>query len=148
MDSNSEPFELETFFPYLVRLFYRTVNAEIASVYKDDYGLSVQEWRIMAILGQTRKMTAKDIANHSSMDKVVVSRAIKRLEKKGLIAQQPHPADGRQSMLSLRDSGGSIFQELIPKLREKEEELLQPLSADERETLTALMARIRQPVEK
>lgn len=136
-------FDLESFFPYKVRVFYRAVSERVASVYKDAYGLSVQEWRIMAVLGSTDGMTATDIVKRSSMDKVVISRALQRMKDRDLITQVAHPSDGRQVVLSLSDEGTRIFKDLVPKVRHVEEGILKDLSPDEINVLEELMQRVR-----
>ena len=38
-------FDLHSFFPYLVRIYYRAVSSSITDIYASRYGLSVSEWR-------------------------------------------------------------------------------------------------------
>ena len=44
-------FTLEAFFPYQVRMFYLQVSQAVRAIYASRYGLSVSEWRTMAVLG-------------------------------------------------------------------------------------------------
>ena len=80
----SDKFDLHRFFPYLVRIYYRAVSEAVSSVYTEQFGLSVSEWRTMAVLGPYNSLSATQIVAQSSMDKVVVSRAIKGLQAHGL----------------------------------------------------------------
>ena len=50
--------------------------------------------------------------------------------------------DRRQQFLSLTEGGRLIFDEALPRFVALEEEMLAPLSLIERETLSALMARV------
>jgi len=136
-------FNLEEFFPYKVRIFYRAVSESVARVYKEAYGLSVQEWRIMAVLGPTDGLTATDIVKRSSMDKVVISRAIQRMRDRDLISQSAHPTDGRQFVLNLSEEGRRIFSELTPKVRRAAEAMLADLTEEEQEILVTLMEKVR-----
>ena len=47
--SSSFLFELDEFLPYRLSLLTNTVSAGIARSYRDQYEISVTEWRIMAV---------------------------------------------------------------------------------------------------
>ncbi len=69
-------FDLLTFFPYSVRVFYRAVSETIKDVYHSRYGLSQDEWRTMTVLHTFEPLSATGIVTRSSLGKVKVSRAI------------------------------------------------------------------------
>ena len=48
------------------------------------FGLSVPEWRVMAVLGDSGPLTQRDLTRLTLMDKVAVNRACKVLEERGL----------------------------------------------------------------
>jgi len=79
----SDAFELENFFPYLVRVYYRAVSQSVSTIYEREYKLTVSEWRAMAVLGNEQPLSAGEIVKRSSIDKVKVSRAIAGLTKAG-----------------------------------------------------------------
>lgn len=137
-------FELETFFPYLVRVFYSDVTRALADVYERDYGLSPAEWRTMAILGsQAKGLQASDIVTRSSMDKVVVSRAVKRMEARGFLTRNANEADGRSHLLVLSDTGRSAYEDLAPKLKTVEHHMLAGLEEKDIQSVLNTMTHIR-----
>lgn len=140
---NAPPFFLEDFFPYQVRIFYRAVSERVAGIYKERYGLSVQEWRIMAVLGPASELSASEIVQRSSMDKVTISRAISKLTDRGYIIQKSDPMDGRRVTLRLSDRGQATFDELVPQVLNVERLLLADLSPEERVQLSDLMQKVR-----
>ncbi|TYC65009.1 MarR family transcriptional regulator [Stappia sp. BW2] len=138
-------FELETFFPYLVRVFYSDVTRALSAVYQRDYGMMPAEWRTMAILGSASGgLQASEIVARSSMDKVVVSRAVKRMEDRGFLTRESNEADGRSFLLQLSDDGRAAFEDLAPKLKAVEQKMLSGLSAEEIEGFLAITRRIRE----
>jgi len=143
-----ETFDLRSFFPYLVRIYYRAVSSSVTQIYSSLYGLSVSEWRTMAVLGPYRALSATEIVEQSSMDKVNVSRAIAGLRKAGLLKRDIDGDDRRRSVLRLTKRGGEVFHTLVPKVLELEDQLLAGLSPEERETLIALMERVRRNAER
>jgi hypothetical protein len=44
--------ELETFLPYRLSVLSNTVSGKIARSYEKQFGLSIPEWRVMAVLGR------------------------------------------------------------------------------------------------
>jgi len=138
-------FELETFFPYQVRVFYSDVTRALAAVYQRDYGMMPAEWRTMAILGSASTgLQATEIVSRSSMDKVVVSRAVKRMVERGFMVRESNEADGRSFLLKLSDEGRAVFEDLGPKLKEVEQRMLGGLSQQEIEGFLEVTRRIRE----
>ncbi len=141
--ANAE-FDLKSFFPYLVRIYYRAVSASVTDIYASLFGLTVSEWRTMAVLGPHRALSAGEIVEHSSMDKVNVSRAIGRLRKRGLLKRDIDGEDRRRAVLRLTEQGREMFNALVPKVTQLEEKILEDLTPDERRMLIELMDKIRQ----
>ncbi|QDG79604.1 MarR family transcriptional regulator [Labrenzia sp. PHM005] len=146
IDTDLKPggFQLETFFPYLVRVFYSDVTRALSDIYQRDYGMTPAEWRVMAILGSSAEgMQASEIVFRSSMDKVVVSRAVKRMEERKFLKRNANAADGRSYLLSLSDTGRAAFEDLAPKLMAVEKQMLDGLEDDEIQVVLAAMSKIR-----
>lgn len=140
---SADAFDLATFFPYLVRVYYQAVSRSVASVYGPLYGLSVSEWRTMAVLGPRQALSATEIVARSSMDKVAVSRAIKRLRAAKLLKRDIDGDDRRRAVLRLTAKGVAVYEALVPRVLAVEDALLRGLSETERRTLIGLMARVR-----
>ncbi len=145
--STPESFDLNAFFPYLVRIFYRSVITSVSRVYATRYGLSVSEWRTMAVLGTSGALSAGDIVERSSMDKVNVSRAIKALREREYLKRDIDGDDRRRAVVRLTDLGREVFRDLVPRVAEVEEGLLHGLSQGERATLFGLMEKVRSNAE-
>ena len=63
-------FELENFLPYRLSVLTNTISQGIAAAYRDRYGISVTEWRILAVLGRFPGLTASEVVEKTAMDKV------------------------------------------------------------------------------
>lgn len=143
--SPTDGFELETFFPYQVRVFYSDVTRALSAVYQRDYGMMPAEWRTMAILGSASSgLQATEIVSRSSMDKVVVSRAVKRMEERGFLVRESNAADGRSFLLKLSDEGRAVYEDLGPKLKAVEQRMLGGLSRQDIEGFLEVARRIRE----
>ncbi len=146
-DTDAE-FDLPRFFPYLVRVYYRAVSESVSAVYASLYNLTVSEWRTMAVLGPYCALSASEIVERSSMDKVNVSRAIKGLRNAGFLKRDIDGDDRRRAVLRLTESGIDVFHSLTPKVSEVEQQLLEGLSEKERQTLIYLMEKVQQNAER
>ncbi|MCF6322308.1 MAG: MarR family winged helix-turn-helix transcriptional regulator [Rhizobiaceae bacterium] len=136
-------FDLNHFFPYRLRVLDRAVSEAISSVYTSRFGLSVSQWRTLAVLGDGGVMSASEIVQKSSMDKVVVSRAIKGLQNRDFLKRKTDINDRRRVVLKLTAKGKRMFDNLVPLVKQLEEECLRGLTRAERATLDSLMERIR-----
>lgn len=144
----SQPFHLDTFFPYLVRIYYRAVSGSVMSVYEKEYNLTGAEWRAMAVLGHEQPLSAGEVVERATIDKVKVSRAISGLTEAGFMERHVDESDRRKVSLSLTKKGMEVFETLVPMVQKREEELLDGLDEQERDTLFKLMERVRKNVEK
>ncbi|AKS42692.1 MarR family winged helix-turn-helix transcriptional regulator [Wenzhouxiangella marina] len=134
--------DLEHFLPYRLSVLSNQVSAGIARTYAERFGLSVTEWRVIAILGRFPGISATEVTERSAMDKVAVSRAVRRLIDQGRIRRQANAEDRRAKHLFLSDQGQSVFDAIAPAALAYEEELLGVLSASERRQLDALLDRL------
>ncbi len=136
-------FELEAFLPYRLSLLSNTVSEGIASDYRSHHSLSVTEWRVLAILGRFPGLTASAVTDRGAMDKVAVSRAVSKLEDKGMLLRTTHTRDRRCVTLTLSRQGVSLFNAVIPGAIAYEQRLLESLEPEERAMLNTLLERLQ-----
>ena len=73
------PLRLREFLPYRLSVLSNTISRRIAEIYDREFGLTIWQWRVMAVTGDTPGISATDIGQRTAMDKVAVSRAVGRL---------------------------------------------------------------------
>ena len=82
------------------------------------------------------------------MDKVPVSRAVNKLQEKGLVDRSPHSEDRRRLPLKLTAAKGiNLFHNVVPKALAYEQELLSALSEDELARLNRLIQKLQASAE-
>ena len=136
-------FDLEHFVPYRLSVVSNTVSQGIAHVYQQDHELTVVEWRIIAVLGRFPGLTASQIVERTVMDKVSVSRAVKRLLERGLLKRSTLGSDRRYRKLELTEKlGKKTFESIVPRARNYERALLKDLTKTEIATLVDLLNRL------
>jgi DNA-binding MarR family transcriptional regulator len=137
-------FALENFVPYRLSVLSNTVSDAIAALYRDRFGLTIPEWRCLAVLFRYAPLSAGDVAARTAMDKVQVSRAVAALVEKGLALQATDRSDRRRAKLALSAAGKRMHDEIIPLARATEARLLDGLDAAERAQLNRLFAKLEQ----
>lgn len=133
---------LEDFLPYRLSITSHTVSTNIARVYEKRFGVSVPEWRVIAILGRYPGLSAVEVAERTLMDKVAVSRAVTKLIKNGRIDRQFADADRRRSILNLSEQGREVHNEIAPLALQFEQELLQNISDEDYETFNTILEKL------
>lgn len=127
--------ELEHFLPYRLSVLSNTVSTAISGAYRQRFGLTIPEWRVMAVLAIRPGLSAAEVAQRTAMDKVAVSRAVASLLKRRRIARQTARTDRRRSLLKLAPAGQRVYAQVVPFALAYERELIAPLTARERASL-------------
>ena len=117
-------------------------NTPLYGWVEEQFGLSRAEFVVVYSLGIMDGVTASEIATSTAFAKNTLSRAVNRIAKLGLIQQVAGKTDRRQQNLRLTPKGRALLEQAIPRFVGLEAEMLAPLSLVERETLSALMAKV------
>ncbi|HRK71402.1 MAG TPA: MarR family winged helix-turn-helix transcriptional regulator [Micropepsaceae bacterium] len=136
--------DLERFLPYRLSVLSNTVSAKIAAHYEKRFGLSIPQWRVIAVLGRFPGLSQNDVAERTAMDKVQVSRAVTALVRAGRVRRVRDESDGRVARLELATAGHTIFNEVVPFARALEDRLLAGLGGNELAALDAMLKRLSQ----
>ena len=127
MNDSEESLRLETFIPYRLMTAAEKVSLGFSKIYKEKYGLSRPEWRVLASLAQLGPTTATDIGGHSSMHKTKVSRAVRELEQRKWLMRVTNDKDRRFEQLQLTKTGRANFSKLAALAHAYQANLLQTL---------------------
>lgn len=100
--------ELERFLPYRLSVLSKRISTALAREYEERFGISLPQWRVMAVIGRHDLLSAGEVAGRTQMDKVKVSRAIAAMERKGLLHRTVDPKDLRVVRLHLTPAGVAI----------------------------------------
>jgi len=138
----SDELRLENFLPYRLAVLSSTVSTTVARAYDKRFGVSIPEWRVIAVLGRFPGLSAVEVAERTLMDKVAVSRAVTKLIKNGRIDREFDDTDKRRSILNLSEDGKKLHDEIAELALQFERDLLLGFNEDEIETLNSIMERL------
>lgn len=134
---------LSEFIPYCLSVVSNEISNKIALSYQTQFGIDLHQWRVMAVLGEESDLSAQDVSARTAMDKVAVSRAVKKLIHSNMVSREFDVNDKRRSILSLTFDGQTIYQQIVPLAKTYEANLLQQLSDDEIAELVKLLNKLR-----
>lgn len=72
-------------------------------------GLSLQRWRILAVIRRIENCSMKDLALFSAMDRTTLTRAVDQMVAEGLVTRWSSPRDRRRVNVTLSEAGEAVF---------------------------------------
>jgi DNA-binding MarR family transcriptional regulator len=135
--------DLFRFVPFRLNRLAAEVSAALASEYRERYRLDIPEWRVLATLGfRNDACSAQYVAHCTRTHKSTISRAVTTLMKRQLVERLENKDDRREFQLRMTRKGKALYQELIPRLKRREQEIMSCLSAQERNDFARLLGKI------
>lgn len=130
---------LERYLPYRLSILSNKVSSLIAESYNQQFGLSITEWRIMAVLGEYSGISADEVSIKTQIEKSLISRAISKLLSRKLINRTISVEDKRRSELTLSEIGYKVYEQIVPMSLDYEKQLLSCLNQEQQEQLSSII---------
>lgn len=108
----------------------------------DPLGLTPRMWGAMNVLESDAPMTQHALGRCVGIDPSSMVATVDELEAKGMVERRPHPTDRRAHALHLTAKGKRTLARGRELARNSQEELLAPLSDEERERLHDYLVRV------
>ena len=135
--------DLFGFVPFRLNRLAAEVSAALSGEYQERYGLDIPEWRVLATLGfRNDACSAQYIAHCTRTHKSTISRAVTALMARQLVERLENEDDRREFQLRMTRKGKALYEELIPRLKRKEQQILSCLSAQERNDFALVLGKI------
>src|SRR6476659_9831795 len=140
--------DLFHFLPFRLNRLAAEVSSALSVEYQERYGLDIPEWRVLATLGfRNEACSAQYIAQCTRTHKSTISRAVTALMKRQMVERVENADDRREFRLRLTRKGKALYEELIPRLLRREQEILSCLSAQERRDFARLLGKLEESVD-
>jgi DNA-binding MarR family transcriptional regulator len=134
--------KLADYLPYRLSVAAYAVSTLISAAYERRFNLPIPQWRVLAILSEHESMTQQDLVPLSTMDKQMVSRAVRALAARKLIRRRPSLSDGRAYTLSLSQRGRALYGRVVPLALRYERQLVSALKLADARALRATLRRL------
>jgi DNA-binding MarR family transcriptional regulator len=126
---------------YLLKKVGHMVKERLIDAFEEK-GLSAYHYSILSLLNEESCETQGMIADVLGLDRSHLVGVLDELEEQGLVQRRRDPNDRRRQLVRLTPEGKEAIKGLRAIAKRVDDEFLEPLDAAERETLTALLARL------
>jgi MarR family transcriptional regulator, lower aerobic nicotinate degradation pathway regulator len=121
----------------------RQVWQRHATIFAREMGINLTPTQWAAVSKLTEPCSQNQLGRLTAMDVATIKGVIDRLTARGLTETSPDPEDGRRLLVSLTRAGQQLVEKAVPNALAITKETLAPLDAKERETLIALLSKLR-----
>jgi DNA-binding MarR family transcriptional regulator len=111
--------------------------------YRREFGVSLWEWRSIALLGAvTEPLSLNHLAHSAGIHKSQMSRVVSGLTRRKLVLRAASSIDGRGVQLTLSRTGRRLYEGLISAATERDETFNSCLSKNEKEVLERCLSKL------
>lgn len=130
-DADTDGLPLHQYLTYRMSRVQAKLSAQGARILRDAVGITLTQWRVIALVGAAGETRLSDLAREAALDKGLLSRNVKLLVARGLINAKQDDTDHRVQHLSLTPDGQEIFFQALPVTRRRQEWLRTDLTTEE-----------------
>ncbi|MBP0482524.1 MarR family winged helix-turn-helix transcriptional regulator [Sagittula salina] len=118
------------------------LNAQSSRILRDHAGITLTQWRLLALIGNAGRTTAAVLSREVAMDKGLISRNIKTMVSDGLVRITLDPDDNRAQHLELSEAGNKMFTETLPRMRARQDALRALFDIEEEEVFNRVLDKL------
>ena len=113
-----------------------------------EYDVTEQQWRVMRVLSEAGRLDASDLAARANILAPSLTRILKTLEDRGLVARERDAADGRRSWLALTTGGHGLIAQVAPRSREIYDTIERRFGSERVEALLDMLSELGEAVRR
>jgi DNA-binding MarR family transcriptional regulator len=133
--------DLGDYLPYLVNRVGTIIADQFGAEALAPHGLSIAEWRVLAVLASNGGQRQIDLADLTSTEASTLSRLVTRLVRMGLATRARSANSNREVVVKLSAKGQTLVARLIPIAREYEAAAIAGMTAQELAVLKRCLRR-------
>jgi DNA-binding MarR family transcriptional regulator len=138
-----EPMSVADLLTYRFLRLSNTLGLYASRRYREEFGISLPEWRVMSIVALREPTTARDVSRVLATDKGWVGLSLERLRRRGYLTRSSDRQDARRTLVNLTEKGRRLHNAILSVARWRQQRLLATLSAGAAATLTASLDRLQ-----
>lgn len=140
--ATAAPLTIRELLSYRVHRLANLISSSAALRYRRDHGVSLAEWRTVALLGAHAPLSLNDLSRAAGLHKSQMSRVVTALVKRDIVERAVDAHDARGVRLTLTRRGRRLYQELIAAAAMRNDVLLGALSPGEQAALEAILQKL------
>ena len=142
------PRPLTQFLTYRILRLHHALNAQAVAILTEVSGISLGQWRILAMVGSGGALTARDVARRTGFDPAFISRTVRSLEETGLLRTARSDVDRRVMTLELTARGAELHDRTLPFMQARQEALLAALAPEERDAIFRVIDKLERAAQR
>ncbi len=103
------------------------------------HDMNEQQWRVIRILGESGELDASELAERALVLSPSLTRMLKSLKVRKLIALRKDKNDGRRTLISITPTGKDLINEISPESAQLYRDLEKAFGHDEMERLLDML---------
>lgn len=118
------------------------MSRSAAMHYRRRFGVTLWEWRAIALIGARPGLSLNVLAKVVDLDKGLASRVVTALTERGIVLRRTDEQDGRAVRLTLTTEGQRIYEGLIKAAAVRNEAFLSVLTPREWDALDSALTKL------
>jgi DNA-binding MarR family transcriptional regulator len=139
---------LHQYLTYRLSRVQAKLNAQSARLLRQTVGLTLTQWRIVALVGAAGTTRLSDITRETALDKGLLSRNLKSLVTDGVMITKQDSHDNRVQWLSLSPKGRDVRDHALPVTRSRQAWLREALTKEELRTFQRVVDKLEIAAER
>jgi DNA-binding MarR family transcriptional regulator len=137
-----EALDLNSYCPFFFTTIANRWTATTSREYSRRFDIGVNEWRVLAALSAMGQATSLQVVSLTWVDAAAVSRAMRTLFERHLVAPVPGRFKGRNKPFALTGAGQRLYLAVREIAFQYQESLLRSLDSKERQLLLKLLRKV------
>lgn len=113
-----------------------------AALFGARFHLNLNEWRVLLTVADKPGISAQELSDFTGLDKMSVSRVVRRLEEQGRLVREGSESDRRKRHLLLTEQGWSVYEQIAVAAAAREAQIYAGLTEPELRSLHTLLAKL------
>lgn len=136
------PYVIEDQIGHLLRRAHQRATAIFVAELGERFQITPTQYAALVKLHDLGEQSQNQLGRLTAMDPATIQGVIKRLQERSLIERSGDPGDKRRTTLRLSTAGTALVAAMIPYGLRISAVTLEPLDAEERKVLLALLCRL------
>lgn len=134
---------------FITTMISRTSTAlrrNLTGHYAGSSGLTISEWRVLSVLAHAREMTFPDLVVAAVADKAQVSRTLRLMQERGLVAVEKEGSNPRWQVMrcKMTPAGTALYRKVWPAARRAQAAMIRQLDPADRVATYRALKLLRQ----
>jgi DNA-binding MarR family transcriptional regulator len=134
--------------PYRLLLLARMIDRQASRQLQAQFDLSLAEWRVLAFICASGPASASAIGRAGGIDRAEISRAVARLEAKGLATRERDGSNRKRLIITATRAGRDLFEAVREDRRAFFRSVIEPVAEHERSVVERALAQMAERIDQ